>query len=556
MNKALDENYYDFIIDNAILPPGEMGDDITYINERHSLLHVLNMNMEVCDLGTTPYHRFPSIFTLESTISLEKSKVDEVQRNPYLALYGQGVLVGVIDTGIDYQHPVFLHADNTSRIVSIWDQTIQDGTIPDGFSFGSEYNKELINIALQSADPLSVVPTVDTDGHGTALASIAAGREDVEHDFRGVVPDAELVVVKLKEAKGNLRKIFFVPEGAVCFQESDIMLGIRYLLSVSQKLNRPLAICIGIGTSQGGHDGHGATSSYLDDLAQTPRIGVAISAGNEGNKRRHYYSSTTDANFMKDIELRIDPKDGLFSLEIWPDAPSRLAIDVITPNGESTQWVYPQIGICNKYNFIYTQSTVWINNIIFEEETGDQLILVRFQNPGGGVWRLRLRNVDNEVFSVHSWLPAAYLISDDTYFLESDPNTTITSPGNATYPLTVTAYNQYNSSILITSSRGYTRKNIVKPDVAAPGYQQTCALPNGLFGTLSGTGGAAAHSAGIIAMVLEWAVTRGNYTSITGIDINRLIIRGADRSEDYTYPNNVWGYGQIDVDGLFSRLAI
>ena len=147
------------------------------------------------------------------------------------------------------------------------------------------------------------------------------------------------------------------------------------------------------------------------------------------------------------------------------------------------------------------------------------------------------------------------MISNETYFLNSNPDTTITSPGNGRHQLTVTAYNDTNNSILPESSRGYTRIGEIKPDLAAPGYQLTCAVRGGQYGTVTGTGAAAAHTAGIVAMVLEWAIVRGNYPRMTGNNVNRLLISGAVRSSGNVYPNNIWGYGQVDVNRLFERLA-
>lgn len=551
MNKILDNNYYDLIISNSAIPPLYTGDNITPLNERQSLLHIPVSSFDPCILGTHPYHYFPSLYTLESTISVEKSGIGTVQRNPYLALFGQGTLIGLVDTGIDYRHTVFMNNNGSTRIYSIWDQTIQEGTLPEGFTFGSEYSQEQINEAIASENPLSIVPSTDTNGHGTAMASIIVGNTSLDNTFSGIVPQAELVIVKLKEAKESLKQVFFVNSDAYCFQESDIALGTRYLLDAAQKLKRPMVICITLGSNQGGHDGHGLLSSYLTYIVQLPGMGVSVSAGNLGNAQRHYFNSTTAAPFYNDFELRVGEKDKEFSMEIWPYAPVRLSIDVSTPNRESTQRIFPQLNDCRTFNFIFSQSIIWINNIIFEEETGDQLILVRFQNPSPGIWSIRVQGLEEAPFSFHCWLPNGDLITNDTFFLNPNPDTTITDPANGSNILTVTAYNQFNDSILSESSRGYSRSGLVKPDIAAPGYQIPCALPGNLFGTVTGTGAAAAHAAGVIAMVLEWAIVRGNYSTMTGNIINRLITREARRNTSETYPNNVWGYGQIDVNSVF-----
>ncbi|WAJ26002.1 S8 family peptidase [Lacrimispora xylanolytica] len=555
MQKIVDENYYDLIISNVMIPYYDTGDNITNMNLRHSLAHIPVDSQNPCNLGTYPYNAFPSVLTLSSTISLEKSGVGTVQRNPYLALFGRGILVAVIDTGIDYRHQSFLYNDGTTRIISLWDQTIQEGPPPEGFTYGTEYTREHINVALRSEDPLSIVPSVDNNGHGTAIASVIAGKPNQDQSFSGVVPEAELLIVKLKPAKNNLKRIFFVPEDAECYQESDLIIGINYVISVAIRLNRPVAICIAMGTNQSSHDGRGATSYYTNFLAQQPQTGITITTGNEANKRRHYFKNTTTEPFNDAFELSVTESDKLFAIELWPFAPARLSVQITSPNQETTGVVLPSLGECREFIFPNSQSGVWINNYIFEEETGDQLILMRFQNPIQGIWNIRVENLDNEAFSFHAWLPSGDLISEETFFVNSNPDTTITSPGNATYPLTVTAYNQFNDSILPESGRGFTRTGYVKPDISAPGFQLTCAVPGNSYGTITGSGCAAAHAAGIVAMVFEWAVPRGNYTNITGNDVNRLIIRGAQRNSAFTYPNNIWGYGQIEVNRLFEGLT-
>jgi subtilisin family serine protease len=555
MQKILDENYYDLIISNIMIPTYDTGDNITPMDLRHSLAHIPVDSANPCDLGTYPYNAFPSLLTLSSTVSLEKSGIGTVQRNPYLALFGRGVIVAVIDTGIDYRHQAFLYNDGTTRILSIWDQTIQEGTPPEGFTYGTEYTREYINVALKSENPLSIVPSVDTNGHGTAIASVIAGKPSLEQAFSGVVPESDVLVVKLKQAKYNLKKIFFAPQDAECYQESDLIIGISYVTSVAQRLNRPVVICVAMGTNQSSHDGRGATSFITNYLAQQPHTAITMSTGNEANKRRHYFNSTTAEPYQNSFELRIGENDKLFSIELWPFAPARLSIEITAPNRETTGQVYPALGECRRFAFVFNPSVIWVNNYIFEEETGDQLILMRFQDPLPGIWNIRVQNLDNGPFSFHAWLPSGDLISEDTFFMNSNPDTTITSPANATNPLTVTAYNQFNDTILPESGRGYTRTGFVKPDIAAPGYELTCAVPGNLYGSITGSGSAAAQAAGVVAMVFEWAIPRGNYTNITGNDVNRLLIRGAQRSSGITYPNNIWGYGQIDVNTLFERLT-
>lgn len=555
MEKILDNNYYDLIINNLMIQAFSTGDNITMLNDRFSLLHVTKNNMQHCDLGENPYHIFPSIYTLTSTLSTENNCIGITQRYSYFNLFGQGVIIGFIDTGIDYRHPAFVHQDNTTRVLRIWDQTQHDGRPPQGFTFGTEYTRASINNALLYGDPLSFVPSTDTNGHGTAIASIAAGTPDEEYSFTSIASNADLAVVKLKEAKLNLKNIFSIPEDKLCFQESDIVLGIRYLTELSRRLRRPLVICIALGSSQGSHDGRGILSTYIESLVQLPQLNITISAGNEGNSGRHYFDRAITAPYLSDFQLNIGNDDRKFAMEIWPMSPGRLSIEITDPNHQSIPFIYPSFNECQRYVFQSSQSVIWVNNMAFEQESGEQLILLRFENPLPGIWYFRVQSTENEPFSFHSWLPAGDLISGRTFFLNSNPDTTITEPGNARHSLTVTAYNQLNGNILDESGRGYTRSGLIKPDIAAPGYQIPCALPGSQYGTLTGTGAAAAQAAGAAAIVFEWTQGKGNLTYGTGEQMNRLLVRRARRSLAYNYPNNIWGYGQLDAYNMLEYLT-
>jgi len=558
MNKIISEDYADLIIDNEIIAQyeNENKDNITPINSKHSMLHVPTTMIEKCSIGEYNYNFFPSCFTLASLGSLDQSSITEVQKNSNLALFGEGVLIGLVDTGIEYQHQAFLYKDKTSRIVSIWDQTI-NSEVPTNISempYGTIYDNKILNAALLLENPLSLVPTTDEIGHGTILAGIAAGNFNEAESFSGVAPKAEIIIVKLKEAKQITRDIFCIPSKAICYQDTDILMGIRYLVTIATRLQKPLVICIGLGTNQGGHNGLGAVSTQLDTLAQIPKMCTVIAAGNEGISRRHYLGKIGKEEQTKEFELNVGIVDTLFSMEIWQQAPYRIALDITSPTGEYTPPIYPEITECHKLSYVFESSVLWVNNEISEGDTGDQLILVRFQAALAGIWKFRVYNMDNATTEFNVWLPSAQLISDETYFLQSSPDKTITSPGNAPKSITITSYNPQSGGIAINASRGYTRSNIIKPDLAAPGVDLTCPLIGNTYGTASGTGCATAHTAGIAAMMLEWGIVKGNYTSMNGQDIQKLLIRGAKRSEDLEYPNNVWGYGKVNIYNVFQRL--
>jgi len=557
MNKIISEDYADLIIRNEIIEQyqNENKDNITPINNKHSMLHLSLYDFEKCALGKYNYNFFPTCYSLASLGSLDQSRVTEIQRNPNLALFGEGVLIGFVDTGIEYQHQAFVNKDKTSRIVSIWDQTINnDETNITEMPYGTIYDNKILNTALLLDNPLSLVPTTDEIGHGTILAGIAAGNFDESQSFSGVAPKAELVIVKLKQAKQITRDIFCIPSKAICYQNTDILAGIRYIISTAARLQKPVVLCIGLGSNQGGHDGYGALSSQLDFLSQIPRICTMVPGGNEGISRRHYMGKLVKGEPTKEFELNVGIADTLFSMEIWQQAPYRIALDITSPSGEYTAPIYPEINECRKLSYVFESSVLWVNNVISEGDTGDQLILVRFQNALAGLWKFRVYNMDNAPSEFNVWLPSAQLITDETYFLLSSPDKTLTAPGNAVKSITITSYNTESGGIAVNASRGYTRTNVIKPDLAAPGVNLTCPIIGNTYGSASGTGCATAHAAGIATMLMEWGIVKGNYTSMNGQDIQKLLIRGAQRSDDLEYPNNVWGYGKINIYNVFQRL--
>ena len=227
-------------------------------------------------------------------------------------------MTAILDTGINYTNPIFRHKDGTTRIAALWDQTIDSDTqYPDDTFFGTEYSKEQINLALSSEAPLNIVPSTDEIGHGTMLAAVMAGSEVPQQDFAGVATDSDLIVVKLKQAKQNIRDFFIIPPDVPCYQENDIIWALHYIINTAIKLNRPCAICIGLGTSQGSHDNSGALNGLLSLISRFTGFCICICAGNEGNKRKHFSGKVDSSARTTILELNIAENEPGFSLEIW-----------------------------------------------------------------------------------------------------------------------------------------------------------------------------------------------------------------------------------------------
>jgi subtilisin family serine protease len=555
--QILSEDYFDFIIEYARdLPVLPNSSEICYdiINQTHAVAYVPVSDIPPDFLHIIGYSAYPNIFTILDLESLEGSGITRLRQVPNLVLRGNGVVIGIIDTGIDYTHNAFRNADGTTRILSIWDQTIQgENSAPEGFSYGTEYNRDQINAALLSEAPFSIVPSNDEIGHGTSVAGIAAGSVDTENNFSGVVPDAELIIVKLKPAKKNLLEFFRIPEGSICYQENDILQAIKYIVETVGRLLRPLSLCFSLGTSQGSHDGRGSVSTFLSDIGDRRGNAVVIAAGNEGNRGHHYFGvlDNNTPNQFVDVELRVGPNETGFSMELWGAAPGTFSIDILSPGGEYIPRIPARLGETREIRFIFESTVINIDYQLVETQSGDFLILVRFTNPSEGIWRFRVYASGNLSSSFHIWLPMHGLISDATYFTEPDPEYTITSPGNANIPIVITAYDYPENSLYLYASRGFSRENDITPDLAAPGVNLIAPAPNSAYTMVSGTSIAAAHTAGVAAILLEWGISRGNYPQLDTVEIRNILIRGANRDPNLTYPNKEWGYGRLDLYNSF-----
>lgn len=557
VNPIISEEYADLLIefsgDESILE-GFGSENVEIINFLQAVVHVPVQritNQIIVDMG---YSVMPKLYGPISHSSLEASGIFRIRNIPNFNLLGQGVLVGIIDTGIDYTNPIFRYEDGSTKITSIWDQSIQTGPTPQGRRYGTLYTREQINQALQSENPLQIVPSTDTNGHGTMVAGIISGRANVENDFVGVAPMSELVVVKLKQAKTYLKNFFMIPQEATCFQENDILFAVGYLLDQAIQLQKPMAICIALGTSMSGHDGRGILSSYLSLIASTPGIIVVIAVGNEGNGRRHYYGTVNMVTGYDTVELNVGENESGFSMELWGQAPSLFSLDVQSPSGEYIPRIAVGMDENREITFIFEQTIIYIDYQVVEAQSGDQLILIRFQNPSPGIWKFNVYERGDLRLGFHIWLPMRNFISENTFFIRSDPYITILSPANAEIPMAITAYNVTDDSLYTDASRGFTRVGTIKPNVAAPGVNITGPTLEQTFTGFNGTSSAAAHTTGVAAMLLEWGIVKGNLVGMSTVEFKKLVIRGARRDLDIEYPNRDWGFGILDVYNVFDSL--
>lgn len=550
------DEYFDLIIEYRTYPQLISlfeNASLHVMNELYAVLHV-PINQFNSNLSAIRYSEIPLLYGLTDETSLEASRVLNLRNTPAFNLRGEGVIIAIIDTGIDYTNPVFRKPDGSTKIISIWDQSINTGPAPPDANFGTVYTRGQINVALASSDPFSVVPSMDENGHGTMLAGIAAGNDVEEAGFFGVAPDAELIIVKLRQAKRSTRNFFLIPDNVVCFQENHIMWAVQYCNDMARQLNRPLVICLGIGTSQGSHSGRSPLNAILNIIANMPNRAVVVSAGNEGNMGRHYYGVIDPSIGSNTVELNVDENDTGFSMELWGDTPGIYSVDVLSPSGEYIPRIPPGLRVSRVISFIFEKATLYINYNTIESETGDQLILIRFENASPGIWTFNVYGHGDLATGFHMWLPMGNFISRNTYFIQPNIYTTILSLGTATYPITVTAYNPVNNNLYVNSSRGYTRDNFIKPDIAAPGVNYIAPTINHTFEQFTGTSVSAAHTAGVAALMLEWGTVRGNNPGMDSNVLKNFLIRGARRRPNLVYPNRDWGYGILDIFSVFESM--
>lgn len=470
-------------------------------------------------------------------------------QEPPLALQGSGVIIGFIDTGIRYQENVFRREDGSTRIVSIWDQTIQTGEPPEGFLYGTEYRRADIDRALVADDPLSVVPTTDTDGHGTGMASAAAGSLlDQGLSFRGSAPRADIAVVKLKEAKAYLREYYLIDDQAKAYQENDIMEAVKYLQQMAVTYSRPVVIVLGLGTNMGSHEGTSSLDSYLNVVAERGSRVVVVCGGNEGDKEHHYESAMPGS-----VEIRVEEAMKGFCVELWGSLPDAYAVQIRSPGGEVSPVIDFRNGINRQISFIFEKTRIQIGIVLVERDAGEPLVFMRFADPTPGIWTVDVTPAGRSINGsgiYHMWLPIEAFLEHSVTFLSPSPDVTLTEPANAAQVITISAYNSHADSWYAPSGRGYTKNGFIKPELSAPGVR----VPT-VFGEESGSSLAAALAAGCVAQFLEWAVVDGNAFSVDSRGTKSFLIQGASRPGNIIYPDRRWGYGRINISGTFETLA-
>lgn len=515
----------------------KVGADIEILTSNYAIatLDISRLN-DFYKFSEVEYIEAPKNLTFFIHNSLRTACISAVQSGTSYNLTGKGVIVGIIDSGIDYTHTDFRNADGTSRVLFIWDQNIQ-GSPPAGFKNGTEYSNDQLNAALSNPQPLSVVPSTDTIGHGSAVAGVAAGngRSSSGGFNKGVAPEASVIAVKLGH------------RGVENFTRStEVMRAIKYIIDKAEALSMPVSINISYGTNNASHDGNSLFETFIDTMAERWKTVISVASGNEGSAG-HHFSADIKQKESVSVEIALASNTKSIYMTLWKNFADTFSYELISPSGKSSSTISPRESLTS-----FTLDNVMIT--IFSRQPNQyseaQEIYFMFRaltdTIPPGIWNLVVTGdivVDGR-FDI--WLPTLEEVTENTTFFNPDLDITLTIPSTARKVITVGGYNAAIDTSADFSGRGYTRSNVfVKPDLVAPAVGITTVKAGGGYEAFTGTSIAAPFVTGSAALMMQWGIVNGNDAFLYGQRVKAFLIKGARRKFTVEYPNTIWGYGTL-----------
>ena len=473
------------------------------------------------------------------------SGVNYVNKNPYINASGKNVLIGIIDSGIDYLHPDFINNDNTTKIVSIWDQGSDKKNSPQGTIFGSEFTREDINKAIKDNDSTL---TTDEIGTGTIAAGICAGRGKLNSEYLGVAVDSELVVVKLRQYEGKFKK------GVIHYINTDFLAAIKYVLDISKREQKYTIINLTVG----GRSSSALIATYLDTFTYLSSSGIVLvsGAGNEGNTDIHYQGFFNDHNYQ-DVKIQVGEQNYL-RICVSSVGPDKIGGLIISPSGELSFRVDYSPDNYIYYGKFNLENTTYEMNLIYPWIlSGNQELIINLDNIKPGIWTVRLypEFIINGEYDIY--LPNKNLMSKDTRFIDPNSFSTITMYGSGENVITVGTYDNKTNSIWVGSSKGPMKGIGIKPDIVAPGVDIISASINKSYTTSTGTGVSSSIVSGVLAVIMEYIGSQGSYPGKTLYTqlLKTYLMMGADKKAIYTYPNESGGYGDLNLENTIKAIA-
>lgn len=464
----------------------------------------------------------------------EEIGVNFIKNNPNMDVTGKGVLICIADSGIDYLHEDFIYEDGTSKIAYLWDQT-KEGNHPKGFYIGTEYTKEDINKAIAANDDTL---TEDETGSGTLISGICAGLGRVKKEYEGVAPQAELVIVKLKIEEGYTNNAYFY-------------IARQYAISKSKELKKPIIMTDSVGNIlQAGYIS-GFAETELNLLKGYCEVGAV---GNEANTQTHTTGSINNAGESKDVEFEVTKTEPFLQVYIWVDRPDEINVKIISPTGEESKDISVgyYISVDGEFNFENTKYIIsYVYPTIF---SGQQLVQIIFYNITRGTWKIRLTGAFIISGKYNIYMENKIFLNEGTNFSNPDPFYTVNFPAIQDYLVSVGAYDLQNNNIWPPSSRGPNILNELNPNIIAPGVNIIGPYPNNTYGRLTGTAASAAYVSGACALFYQYTIVDNKYPKQGFIpNVKAFLQLGARRNEGTVYPNDIAGYGVLNVRGTFEQ---
>ncbi|MCX0359499.1 S8 family serine peptidase [Clostridium perfringens] len=493
------------------------------------IIKVNDLN-RIIELEGLQYIELPKILYTSAYDSNRASCIPSVWNNYNLT--GEGILVGFLDTGIDYTHNAFKDADGNTRIEYIYD--LENGVV---------YDKNKINEALKSEDPFSIVPEIDLSGHGTHVAGIACAGGNINFDNYGVAYKSSIAMVKIT-GENSLRAAL----------STQLMRGLKFLMDKSNEINKPLVVNISLSTNDGSHNGSSLLEKYIQTFTQLQKAVIVVAAGNEGNSAHHVGGKMKKE---EDLDLNIGDGEKGIILDFFKPVLVDVSVEVISPTGISTGPM--ELSESYKERFVGREKIVVYSTgpkpFDIQGQTTISILPLGDTITSGG-WRIIVRKLNNYEGYFDIWLPIAEGLNERTRFLQPSVYNTLGIPATVEGVISVGSYNFLNNNLSAFSGRGVVRPEwLIKPDLVAPGENILSTVEEQGFDTKSGTSMAAPQVSGMCALLFEWGIIRNNDPFLYGERIKYYLIKGAKRTIfGEAYPNPDLGYGFVCLDRTMELL--